>query len=106
MDRPARRLDTSGAGVGLSPLLARLPRSRQKTAGVDIVVIAGATYTGISTGDALRGLAALADGGQYSVTVSKTFPLAQASQAQEFGRTGQTIGKIVLVIDPSRSKLR
>jgi NADPH:quinone reductase-like Zn-dependent oxidoreductase len=73
-------------------------------AGVTSVVIAGGTYRGISNGDALRGLAALADKGQYKVTVSRTFPLAEAGKAQELGKTGQTIGKIVLVVDPARSK--
>lgn len=75
-------------------------------AGVSIVVIAGGTYNGISTGDALRGLVALADKGQYKVTVSTTLPLAEAAKAQELGRTGQTIGKTVLVVDKASSKLK
>lgn len=75
-------------------------------AGVAIVVIAGGTYNGISTADALRGLVSLADKGQYKVTVSTTLPLAEAAKAQEQGRTGQTIGKTVLVVDKASSKLK
>ena len=72
--------------------------------GVAIVVIAGGTYNGISTADALRGLVRLADKGQYKVTVSTTLPLAEAAKAQEQGRTGQAIGKTVLVVDKASSK--
>lgn len=77
---------------------------RAAAAGVTTVVIAGGTYNGISSGDALRALAQLADKGQYNVTVSKALPLAEAASAQELGRTGQTIGKIVLVVDAARAK--
>ncbi len=79
---------------------------RAAAAGVTTVVIAGGTYKGISTGDALRALVLLADKGQYTVTVSKTLPLAEAAKAQELGRAGQTIGKTVLVVDPVRAKSR
>jgi NADPH:quinone reductase-like Zn-dependent oxidoreductase len=68
-------------------------------AGVTCVIITGA-YQVLSQGDALRALAAMADKGQYHVTVSRSFPLAQAAAAQELGRTGDTTGKIVLVVDP------
>ena len=73
-------------------------------AGVTCVIITGA-YTILSQGDALRALAAMADKGQYHVTVSRTFPLAEAAAAQELGRTSDTTGKIVLVVDP-RAKQR
>jgi NADPH:quinone reductase-like Zn-dependent oxidoreductase len=33
------------------------------------------------------------------VKVTKTFPLAEAAAAQTLGHDGDTIGKIVLVID-------
>jgi NADPH:quinone reductase-like Zn-dependent oxidoreductase len=70
-------------------------------AGVTCVQIGGAAgYGSISNGEALAGLSALADKGQYDVLVSKTFPLAQAAAAQELNRTSDTIGKIVLVVDP------
>lgn len=77
-----------------------------EAAGVTGVVIAGGTYRGISDGDALRALAQLADKGQYTVTVTKTFPLAEAAQAQQLGRTGQTIGKIILDVDPAKAKTK
>jgi NADPH:quinone reductase-like Zn-dependent oxidoreductase len=76
------------------------------SSGVSIVVIAGGTYNGISNGEALSGLVRLADKGQYKVTVSTTLPLAEAAKAQEQGRTGQTIGKTVLVVDKASSKLK
>jgi NADPH:quinone reductase-like Zn-dependent oxidoreductase len=72
-------------------------------AGVTCVGISG-FKPAVSTGDALRALAALADKGQYHVTVSRSFPLAQAAAAQELRRTGDTIGKIVLVVDPRASQ--
>lgn len=67
-------------------------------AGVTCTIITG-SYQALSQGDALRALAAMADKGQYHVTVSRSFPLAQAAAAQELGRTGDTTGKIVLVVD-------
>lgn len=79
---------------------------RAAAAGVGIVVIAGATYNGISTGDALRALTKLAEKGEYTVTVSTALPLEEAGKAQEIGRSGQSIGKIVLVVDPAKSKSR
>jgi NADPH:quinone reductase-like Zn-dependent oxidoreductase len=71
-------------------------------AGVSCVVITGG-YQQLTQGDALRALASLADKGLYGVTITRTFPLAQAMAAQEFGRTGDTIGKIVLVVNPLAS---
>jgi NADPH:quinone reductase-like Zn-dependent oxidoreductase len=68
-------------------------------AGVTCIIITAA-YQALSQGDALRALAAMADKGQYHVTVSRSFPLAQAAAAQELGRTGDTTGKIVVVVDP------
>jgi NADPH:quinone reductase-like Zn-dependent oxidoreductase len=73
-------------------------------AGVTCVIITAA-YQALSQGDALRALAVMADKGQYHVTVSRRFPLAQAAAAQELGRTGDTTGKIVLLVD-SRAKQR
>jgi NADPH:quinone reductase-like Zn-dependent oxidoreductase len=85
--------------------IAGVPNKAQcASVGVTCVPIgagAGATgYGSINNGQALAGLAALADKGQYDVLVSKTFPLAQAAAAQELNRTSDTIGKIVLVVDP------
>lgn len=75
-------------------------------AGVTGVVIAGGTYRGITDGEALRALTALADKGQYKVTVTKAIPLAEAGQAQQLGRTGETIGKIVLLVDEAKARSR
>jgi hypothetical protein len=44
--------------------------------------------------------------GQYTVTVFTALPLEEAGMAQEIGRSGQSIGKIVLVVDPAKSKSR
>jgi NADPH:quinone reductase-like Zn-dependent oxidoreductase len=68
-------------------------------AGVTCVIIGGGNPALVSTGDALRALAAMADKGQYHVTVSRTFPLAEAAAAQALSRSGDTIGKIVLIVD-------
>ena len=72
-------------------------------AGVTCVAISGFNPA-VSTGDALRALAAMADKGQYQVTVSRSFPLAQAAAARKLALTGDTIGKIVLVVDPRASQ--
>lgn len=79
---------------------------RIAAAGVSSVVIAGGSYQGISDGDALRALAALADQGKYTVSVTRTMPLADAARAQELGRGGQTIGKTILVVDPALAGVR
>lgn len=49
-------------------------------------------------GDTLRALARLADEGKHTVHVTRTFPLAQAAEAQAFVRNGDTMGKVVLVV--------
>jgi NADPH:quinone reductase-like Zn-dependent oxidoreductase len=54
-------------------------------------------------GESLRPLAAMADAGKYTVTVSKRFPLAQAAAAQESLRTSEGIGKTILIVDPSKA---
>ena len=72
---------------------------RCAAAGVGCVVIAPG-YRGITDGEALAALVALADGGKYTVTVSRTFPLAEAAAAQQLNRTSDTTGKIILVVDP------
>lgn len=70
---------------------------------VACAIIAGGNGT-ISYGDGLRALAKLAEAGHYTVQISKSFPLAQAAQAQQLARTGETIGKIVLVVDPQNAR--
>lgn len=69
-------------------------------AGVNCFTSIGPGYNRTTQGEALRALAELANQGRYNVTVSKTFPLAQATAAQELNRTGDTMGKIVLTVDP------
>ncbi len=79
---------------------------RIAASGVTAVLILTGIYHGISEGDALRALVRLADKGQYKVTVSKTFPLAEAARAQDFVHMGQAIGKTILVVDAARAKSR
>lgn len=73
-------------------------------AGVTCVQIRGPT-PGMSQSETLIALGALADAGKYTVRVTKVWPLAQAAVAQQFARAGETMGKVVLVVDP-RSKDR
>lgn len=42
-------------------------------------------------------LAELAAAGDVQVMIAKTFPLADAARAHEFGQTGGSTGKIVLL---------
>jgi NADPH:quinone reductase-like Zn-dependent oxidoreductase len=45
----------------------------------------------------------LATTGKLKVKVEKTFPLAQAAQAQELGEQGHTEGKIVLIVNEAKA---
>ena len=101
----------SAAGLGyvkrggyLSSIAGGVPTADKcAAAGVTCVPIgggSGAGYGSISNREALAGLSALADKGQYDVQVTRTFPLAQAAAAQELNRTTESVGKIVLVVDP------
>jgi NADPH:quinone reductase-like Zn-dependent oxidoreductase len=45
----------------------------------------------------------LATTGKLKVKVEKTFPLAQAAQAQELGEQGHTEGKIILIVDAAKA---
>lgn len=74
-----------------------------EAAGVTCVVVGGG-YRGPSNGDSLRALAALAEQGLYQVTVTRTFPLAEAAQAQALGSSAASIGKLILVVDPQNAK--
>jgi NADPH:quinone reductase-like Zn-dependent oxidoreductase len=60
----------------------------------------------ISYGDGLRALAKLADQGKYTVQVTKTFPLAEATQAQQLVHTSDAIGKVVLIVDEAKARTR
>jgi NADPH:quinone reductase-like Zn-dependent oxidoreductase len=80
--------------------IAGMPTDAQcAAAGVTCVQIR-ATVPGKTPGESLRDLVKLGDAGQYTVRVTKTYPLAQAAAAQEFARNNDAIGKIVLVVDP------
>ncbi|MEV6733171.1 MULTISPECIES: NADP-dependent oxidoreductase [unclassified Streptomyces] len=48
--------------------------------------------------EGLAELARLADGGQLTVTVAKTFPLSELAAAFEFSQTGRAAGKIILEV--------
>ncbi|HEX4023987.1 MAG TPA: NADP-dependent oxidoreductase [Steroidobacteraceae bacterium] len=50
--------------------------------------------------DLLRQVAALARAGKFTVHVDRSFPLAQAAQAQEYNRAGHTEGKVILDVTP------
>jgi NADPH:quinone reductase-like Zn-dependent oxidoreductase len=51
-------------------------------------------------------VATLASTGKLKVKVEKTFPLAQAAQAQELSEQGHTEGKIVLIVDEAKANRR
>jgi NADPH:quinone reductase-like Zn-dependent oxidoreductase len=91
-------------GGHLTSIAGSPGEERAAAAGVSLVVIAAGTYHGISNGDALRALGALAAKGRYKVTVSTALPLAEAAKAQALGRAGQAIGKTVLVVDAAKAK--
>ena len=72
---------------------------------------AGVTCLGRgSTSEVQRSLyeevGSLATRGQLKVKVEKTFPLAQAGQAQELGEQGHTEGKIILIVDEAKASRR
>ncbi len=74
-------------------------------AGVTCVIIAGGNGA-ISYPQGMRAMARLAAQGQYTVQVSRTFPLAQAAAAQAAVHGQDAIGKIVLLVDAARAQQR
>jgi NADPH:quinone reductase-like Zn-dependent oxidoreductase len=72
---------------------------------VACVVIAGGQGA-ISYGDGMRTMAALAEQGKYQVKVTKTFPLAEGAAAQALAHSGDTSGKIVIVVDAQKAGTR
>ncbi len=64
-------------------------------ASVTCTMVAGGNGA-ISYGTGLRAPATLADQGKYTVQVTRTFPLAQAAQAQKLAHEGEMMGKYVL----------
>lgn len=90
---------------GMFTSISGMPTPEQcAAAGVTCVQIR-ATAPGLSIGDTLRALLALADAGKYTVRVTRVFPLAQATEAQQFAHAGDSVGKVILSVDP-RSKDR
>ncbi|HXC60327.1 MAG TPA: zinc-binding dehydrogenase [Steroidobacteraceae bacterium] len=68
-------------------------------AGVTCTQIRG-TAPGMTAGESLRAISKLADEGKYTPRVTKTFPLAQAAAAQRVAHVGDSVGKVVLIVDP------
>jgi NADPH:quinone reductase-like Zn-dependent oxidoreductase len=91
-------------GGTLSSIAGLPPPEKCTAAGVTCVTIRG-NVPGMTAGQALAALVALADAGKYTVRVTRTYPLAEAAAAQDFAHKGETMGKIVLIVD-SRSKDR
>lgn len=54
---------------------------------------------GVTEAELLEQVRQLADEGKYRVNVDRTFPLAQAGDAQEYNREGHTTGKVILIVD-------
>jgi NADPH:quinone reductase-like Zn-dependent oxidoreductase len=51
-------------------------------------------------------LGALADSGNLKIKVDRSFPLADAAQAQVYGERGHTEGKIILIVDTAHANRR
>jgi NADPH2:quinone reductase len=58
---------------------------------------------GPTEGDVLTEVAKLASEGKFAINVDKTYPLEQASDAQEFNRQGHTEGKVILIVDAAKA---
>lgn len=74
-------------------------------AGVTCVQI-GRGLPGPPTASSLRPLVALAERGQYTVNVTRRFPLAEAGAAQRALRDGEGTGKTVLIVDAAAAARR
>ena len=82
------------------------PGSRQcSAAGVTCEIIAGGNGA-ISYPQGMRAMARLAAQGKYTSQVTRTFPLAQATEAQAAVHDHDAIGKIVLLVDATRAQQR
>jgi NADPH:quinone reductase-like Zn-dependent oxidoreductase len=83
--------------------LSGLPTPEECSAAAVTCIQIRGNAEGLTYPDSLRALAVLADQGKYSPRVTKTFPLAEAGAAQQLLRSSDTMGKIVLSIDPQSS---
>ncbi len=69
------------------------------------VKAAGRRFAGVSVEPdyaALEAIAELVEAGKLRPTVAETLPLAEVSKAHEVVASGQTVGKVVLTVDPAR----
>jgi NADPH:quinone reductase-like Zn-dependent oxidoreductase len=61
-----------------------------------------------SAADVGRGIyeqvASLVSAGRLEVNIDKSFPLADASKAQAYGKAGHTEGKVILVVDAAKAE--
>jgi NADPH:quinone reductase-like Zn-dependent oxidoreductase len=92
-------------GGYLTSIAGMPPAGACEAAGVTCVQIRG-TVPNLSQGESLRAVARLAEAGKYTPRVTRTWPLAEAGAAQQYARAGDTMGKIVLIVDPARSRER
>jgi NADPH:quinone reductase-like Zn-dependent oxidoreductase len=92
-------------GGYLSSIAGMPAAGKCEAAGVTCVQI-GRGKPGPPTVQSLRPLAALADAGKYTVTVTRRFPLAQAGDAQDYLRQSEGVGKTILVVDPANAGRR
>ena len=58
----------------------------------------------IPEAELMKQVADLVTRGKFKTHVDKSFPLAQAADAQEYNRAGHTEGKVVLIVTPQASR--
>ncbi len=95
-DDGIRAMSTLKPGGVLVSLVGPMPVER--CAAQRIRCVAPGSSGGQPAAPYLRNLAALADTGQYHVSVESVFPLRRAAQAWELNRQGHTRGKLVLSV--------
>jgi NADPH:quinone reductase-like Zn-dependent oxidoreductase len=59
---------------------------------------------GLSNAELLKRLTQMADDGQYTVKVEKSFPLAKTGEALSYGRTGDREGKVIIDVNRDAKK--
>lgn len=83
--------------------IAGMPSPEQCAAAQVTCVQIRGNAEGLTYPDSLRAIAPIADAGKYTPRVTKTFTLAEAVAAQKFAHTGNSTGKVVIVVDPKAS---
>jgi len=96
-------LGTVKKGGTFDSVAGRIAADKCTAAGVTCVGGGPPGAGGPSEGDLLAEVSKLADEGKFKVNVDKTFPLAQAAEAQEFNRQGHTEGKVILAVDSAEA---